>query len=563
MRMMVDDLLQLLTDPPKKGLFDSSAESSMNRLLGYVNGTQKLDNTSVKTVAPVKPKTYDDFNLQAYKYLNSKGENRTDWSRENDVRYNAKVDNELKARSDNQVLAQLGELALRVTSDPVDMLLSSLEYAKGDINGGEFALSLLPIVSGGLFKAGKSLSKIDDVIDTSKPTLKPLEEYKGLFKNEEPKELPYSMPSSVWNYTDDYPISIEKYEDLYGYPRKTPADELILMMETSRAENRQFTFEDLHNYVTQHDISRDQIPTGYWSNKIDELIMDNPFSTSPFEVVEYLRGNKDVIRNFTINDSPKGFNAANYVGRNVETGDYFTDLENARINRRTSFDDMIDSLTEQPIRTLNSLPRSLLGTESLEALNDFSQTYTNLFNQHLINKGINDYSIQAKFNGSGLGVKTLNKDGGVIGGWNMGLNNKAIEKIISRDSSVPEFPRDSSDPYYEIPVMTMQNTTNVGLPPNSGVYGQDWWDYFRDQTGVRHGAGKNSQTTNDRYIQQGKPELKGSHDIWKKKVEEGKAWNSRRGNDMNRYVDAISYGILGPLLYKLFYGEIYEKEEKR
>lgn len=529
MKLTLSDFLKY-DDPPKKKLFDSSAESSMERLLGIVNNTQKADATSVKMPIPIEKKTLAD-NAPKQSYWDSKGNVRTDHSGTFDYKYNAKVDNAQREARDNQSAKELGELALRIVSDPIDVLLSSLEYAKGDINEGEFALSLLPFIGGGLFKASKSLDKIDDVIDTSKPTLKPLEEFFN------------------------------------------PADGLISKLKESKINNRQFSFEDLHNYVTQHNISRSQIPTGYWSNKIDELIMDNPFSTNPFEVVEYLRGNENIIRQYTtIPDSPNGYNVSSAFDdmidngmmeeemneaysayqqstyhqniRSAETGDYFTDLANARINY------------------FNPLPIKLLPPENLEALTNFSQTYANLFNQHLINKGINDYSIQAKFNGNGLGIKTINKDGGVIGGWTMGLNDKAIEKIISRDSSVPEFPRDSPDPYYEIPVITMQNTTNVGLPPNSGIYEQKWWDYFRDQTGVRHGAGKNSQTTNETYINQGRPELKGSHDIWEKKVKEGKAWNSRRGNDMNRYVDAISYGLLAPLLYKLL-GETNGKEEKR
>jgi len=172
LKLILFDFLKY-SDPPKKKLFDSSAESSMDRLLGMVNSTQKADATSVKTPMPIKKKTLAD-NAPKQSYWDSKGNVRTDHSGTFDYRYNAKVDNAQREARDNQSAKELGELALRIVSDPIDVLLSSLEYAKGDINEGEFALSLLPFIGGGLFSKFKNAEKVIPKIENPKPNFEDL-----------------------------------------------------------------------------------------------------------------------------------------------------------------------------------------------------------------------------------------------------------------------------------------------------------------------------------------------------------------------------------------------------
>jgi len=111
--------------------------------------------TSVAKVPVGRPTTYDDSNPQAYKYFGTNGAIKTDWSRENDVRYNAKVDNELKARYDNQGLAQLGKFAGSIISDPLAFGVSAYDFMQDPswLNAGALGLdAFTPGNVGGLLK---------------------------------------------------------------------------------------------------------------------------------------------------------------------------------------------------------------------------------------------------------------------------------------------------------------------------------------------------------------------------------------------------------------------------
>jgi len=117
--------------------------------------TEPSVNTATPRLPVSRPTTYDDYNPQAYKYFGTNGAIKTDWSRENDVRYNAKVDNELKARYDNQGLAQLGKFAGSVISDPIALGMSAYDFAQDPswLNAGALGLdAFTPGNVGGFLK---------------------------------------------------------------------------------------------------------------------------------------------------------------------------------------------------------------------------------------------------------------------------------------------------------------------------------------------------------------------------------------------------------------------------
>lgn len=104
--------------------------------------------TSTAKVPVGRPTTYDDYVKTSY--WDEKGGVHKDYSGNFNTRQNAIVENRLREARDNQGFKDLGGLAARIVSDPFDMVMSGLDYAKGDINGGEFALSMLPFIPGGL-----------------------------------------------------------------------------------------------------------------------------------------------------------------------------------------------------------------------------------------------------------------------------------------------------------------------------------------------------------------------------------------------------------------------------
>ena len=128
--------------------------------------------TSTAKVPVGRPTTYDDYVKTSY--WDEKGGVHKDYSGNFNTRQNAIVENRLREARDNQGFKDLGGLAARIVSDPFDMVMSGLDYAKGDINGGEFALSLLPIISGGLFSKFKKTQNVVEQIDNPKPNFEDL-----------------------------------------------------------------------------------------------------------------------------------------------------------------------------------------------------------------------------------------------------------------------------------------------------------------------------------------------------------------------------------------------------
>ena len=177
----------------------------------------------------------------------------------------------------------------------------------------------------------------------------------------------------------------------------------------------------------------------------------------------------------------------------------------------------------------------------------FGQMFADKYNNLLRQKGYTDYEVSPGYvNRSSIGLKTRNNSI-PSGGFTIGLNDKASEKIANGDWSLPDFPNNATNPFFEIPVMTMQDTYLTGLPEGLGIYSQSFFDDIRDTFGIRVGAGRNSQTRTE--LKGGG--RKGSHNIWRNKVMHGKAYNDARDTANDNFTRAISYGLLGPAFYRL------------
>ena len=177
----------------------------------------------------------------------------------------------------------------------------------------------------------------------------------------------------------------------------------------------------------------------------------------------------------------------------------------------------------------------------------FANEYADLFNEHLSKRGLGNYFITpSDVYRDTIKMSLSTPTDFSFGSWTMGLNDKAIEKIYSRDFSVPDFPHGAVDPYQEIPVLTMRNTSYANLPPKSGLYSQEFMDKVKNGFGIRVGAGRNSQTRNSQYI--GNPDKLGSEDIWRDKFVHGRAYVPNNG--ANGFTEAISYAVLPPFLLR-------------
>jgi hypothetical protein len=235
-------------------------------------------------------------------------------------------------------------------------------------------------------------------------------------------------------------------------------------------------------------------------------------------------------------------------------------LPNIPYSTRKYIEKMDDKIyNNTPNRFIASpLPESSpIRIENEEELRNFANLYQDLFNKHLNERGITDLSVSASPGRNFLSVDLRDSRGRPQGNWNMGLNGKAMEKIVSKDWSIPDFPHNSIDPYDEIPVMTMANTSHANLPPKAGLYSQKLMDEIKEKFGIRIGAGRNSQTRNGYYTpESGKI---GSHEIWEGKVLKGKAWNPLQTDpNYSDFTKAISYALLPPLLHK-----VMQREENR
>ena len=189
-------------------------------------------------------------------------------------------------------------------------------------------------------------------------------------------------------------------------------------------------------------------------------------------------------------------------------------------------------------------PTSLLGrTPEI----NFANRYAELFNEHLRKRGINDHFITANMWGNGMATQLHRFDKPNVGSWSMGLNDLASNKVKSGDFSIPDFPRNAVDPYKEIPVLTMSNTSGANLPPKAGLYSQEFMDAIKNEFGIRVGAGRNSQTRNSQYNYDTQKKL-GSEDIWKNKFNHGFAYVPDGG--VNGFTKAISYALLPPFLLR-------------
>ena len=175
----------------------------------------------------------------------------------------------------------------------------------------------------------------------------------------------------------------------------------------------------------------------------------------------------------------------------------------------------------------------------------FANEYSSLFDEHLKNRGFNDYFTKSAIYGDLLQTTLFNKYGDRVGEWGMGLNDKAISKIKKQDWATPDFPNNAVDAYDEIPVLTMSNTVHANLPPKSGLYSQEFMDKVKNNFGIRVGAGRGGQTTNALYKESDKL---GSEDIWRNKWAQGKAYVPDNG--ANGFSKAISYAVLPPFLLR-------------
>ena len=147
----------------------------------YYGATSDATKVASKSIA--NPVTNGYGNAPKPKYWDAQGNIHTAYTGKtatrNDIGENLKIEEKIKSDNELKAFGDLATLAGRIVMEPLDWGMSALEYAKGDIGEGELALSLLPLLSAGLLKGvskiGKASLSLDDVVDITAPTLRPLE----------------------------------------------------------------------------------------------------------------------------------------------------------------------------------------------------------------------------------------------------------------------------------------------------------------------------------------------------------------------------------------------------
>ena len=530
--------------------------------------TEPSVNTATPRLPVRNPTTYDDYNPQAYKYLNSKGDIRTDWSRENDVRYNAKVDNELKARYDNQGLAQLGKFAGSVISDPLALGISAYDYIQDPSWANAGALGLDAFTPGNVGGFLKGMAGVGTIGLAAREFSRDKNIVSKFLRGGsiDPKDLP-SVRTQIRIHSASSNKSLNPLVP-------TPLDDIPQIMP-----NRSNIMEFLKSQNAQKQAVIDFIEakrTGYFNLPMFDNATLREYG--PYErgvILEYYTPEVnraidewgETLRNsgIALDEKP--------LFRKQQTNGFYREILGKSPNQALNanlpnipypireyiekMDDRIYNTTPNRFTTSPLPESSPIRIENEEELRNFANLYQDLFNKHLNERGITDLSVSASPGRNFLSVDLRDSRGRAQGNWNMGLNGKAMEKIVSKDWSIPDFPHNSIDPYDEIPVMTMANTSHANLPPKAGLYSQKLMDEIKEKFGIRIGAGRNSQTRNGYYTpESGKI---GSHEIWEGKVLKGKAWNPLQTDpNYSDFTKAISYALLPPLLHK-----VMQREENR
>jgi len=529
--------------------------------------TEPSVNTATPRLPVSRPTTYDDYNPQAYKYFGTNGAIKTDWSRENDVRYNAKVDNELKARYDNQGLAQLGKFAASVISDPLALGVSAYDYIQDPswANAGALGLdTFTPGNVGGFLKgmaeagtiglAAREFSRDKNVVSKilrgGSIDPKDLPSVRTQIRILSNKSLNPLVPTSL----DDIPQIIPNRSNIMEFLKAQNAQKQAVtdFFEAKRTGYFNLPMVDNASLAGYGPYERGAILEYYTpdvNRAIDEWGETLRNSGVPVDEKPLFRKEQtNRLYREILGKTPNQALNANLSNIPYPIREYIEKM-----------DDKIYNNTPNRFTVPPSPQSSVIPIPHEQELVEFGQMYSDAFNEHLAKRGMNNLSVKTSPARNALIVELSDESGNYVGDWTIGLNSQAMEKIAKKDWSLPEFPHNAIDPYDEIPVQTMVNTSGANLPPKAGLYSQEFMDAWRDKTGIRTGAGRNSQSVTKNFPE-GSGKI-GSEDIWKGKVDKGKAWVSNYGVAEGwpvQYTKAISYGLLPPLLYK-----VMQREENR